>query len=202
MRLYFLVVTMLVTTIFYSMEVLFINRHVNNRGKAVDRTPINEAIRAREVRLLDAEGEQVGVVSREEALAKAQELNLDLVCISPTASPPVCRIMDYGKYRYEQQRKQKESKKNQKMLVTKEIRLSPTIDEHDLETKAKQAEKFLSKGDKIKVSIRFRARAITHPGIGKDVMNRFAERMKDYATVEAGARLEGRSMHMLLAPIK
>lgn len=175
---------------------------MNNRGRSQDRTLINQAIRAQEVRLLDSEGAQLGVVSRDEALAKAQSENLDLVCISPNAAPPVCRIMDYGKYRYEQQRKQKEAKKNQKVLVTKEVRLSPTIDIHDFETKAKQAEKFLLKGDKVKVSIRFRARAITHSNIGKDVMNRFAERMSEIATVEANPRLEGRSMHMLLAPIK
>jgi translation initiation factor IF-3 len=193
----------MVTAIFYTiMEVLIINRSSNNRGKAQDRTLINQAIRAKEVRLLGNDGEQIGVVSRDEALAKAQETNLDLVCISPNAAPPVCRIMDYGKYRYEQQRKQREIKKNQKVLVTKEIRLSPTIDQHDFETKAKQAEKFLAKGDKIKVSIRFRARAITHSNIGRDVMLRFAERMQEFAVVESHARLEGRSMFMLLAPIK
>lgn len=179
--------------------------HINrqsNRGRSQDRTLINQAIRAKEVRLIDNEGNQIGVVSREEALDKATQANLDLVCISPNATPPVCRIMDYGKYRYEQQRKQREAKKNQKVLVTKEIRLSPTIDSHDFETKAKHAEKFLSKGDKVKVSIRFRARAITHSNIGKDVLDRFAERVSESGTVEARAKLEGRSMHMLLAPIK
>jgi len=183
------------------VEVAHINRQ-GNRGRSQDRTLINEAIRAKEVRLLDNEGEQVGIVSRDEALAKAVEQDLDLVCISPNASPPVCRIMDYGKYRYEQQQKQKESKKNQKILVTKEIRLSPTIDAHDFETKAKHAEKFLTKGDKVKISIRFRARAITHPDIGKDVLDRFAARLSEFGIVEAAPKLEGRSMHMLLAPIK
>lgn len=181
---------------------LNINRQ-SNRGKSQqDRTLINQAIRAKEVRLIDSEGAQVGVVSRDEALAKATAADLDLVCISPNASPPVCRIMDYGKYRYEQQRKQRESKKNQKVLVTKEIRLSPTIDSHDFETKAKHAEKFLTKGDKVKVSIRFRARAITHSNIGKDVLERFAERVHEFGTIETKPKLEGRSMHMLLAPIK
>lgn len=193
---------LLVTTIFYFLEVSNINRQSNNRGRTNDRTLINQAIRAKEVRLLDSEGEQLGVVSREVALDKAAEANLDLVCISPNAAPPVCRIMDYGKYRYEQQRKQREAKKNQKVLITKEIRLSPTIDAHDFETKAKHAEKFLDKGDKVKVSIRFRARAITHSNIGKDVLDRFAERVSEHGTVEANAKLEGRSMHMLLAPIK
>jgi translation initiation factor IF-3 len=183
------------------VEVSHINRQAN-RGRSQDRTLINEAIRAKEVRLLDSEGEQVGIVSRDEALAKAASQDLDLVCISPNASPPVCRIMDYGKYRYEQQQKQKESKKNQKILVTKEIRLSPTIDSHDFETKAKHAEKFLTKGDKVKISIRFRARAITHSNIGKDVLDRFAARLSEFGTVEAKPKLEGRSMHMLLAPIK
>jgi len=192
---------LLVTTIFLFLEVSHINRQ-SNRGRSQDRTLINQAIRAKEVRLIDNEGNQIGVVSREEALDKATQANLDLVCISPNATPPVCRIMDYGKYRYEQQRKQREAKKNQKVLVTKEIRLSPTIDSHDFETKAKHAEKFLSKGDKVKVSIRFRARAITHSNIGKDVLDRFAERVSESGTVEARAKLEGRSMHMLLAPIK
>ncbi|MGL5042290.1 MAG: translation initiation factor IF-3 [Culicoidibacterales bacterium] len=163
---------------------------------------MNQAIRAKEVRVIGADGEQIGVISREEALKLSTTANLDLVCISPNAAPPVCRIMDYGKFRYEQQRKQREARKNQKVLITKEVRLSPTIDAHDFETKANQTEKFLAKGDKVKVSIRFRARAITHSNIGKDVMNRFAERMSEFATVESGARLEGRSMHMLLAPIK
>jgi len=183
------------------VEVLHINRQVN-RGRSQDRTLINEAIRAKEVRLLDNEGEQVGILSTDEARAKAAQMDLDLVCISPNASPPVCRIMDYGKYRYEQQRKQKESKKNQKILVTKEIRLSPTIDSHDFETKVKHAEKFLNKGDKVKISIRFRARAITHSNIGKDVLERFAARLSEVAIVEAKPKLEGRSMHMLLAPVK
>jgi len=183
------------------VEVSHINRQAN-RGRSQDRTLINEAIRAKEVRLLDSEGEQVGIVSRADALAKAADADLDLVCISPNASPPVCRIMDYGKYRYEQQQKQKESKKNQKILVTKEIRLSPTIDSHDFETKAKHAEKFLNKGDKVKISIRFRARAITHSNIGRDVLTRFAERVSEVGIVEAQPKLEGRSMHMLLAPIK
>ena len=181
----------------------YINRS-NNRGKSnnKDRTLINQAIRAKEVRLLDAEGNQVGVVSREEALAKAEQSTLDLVCISPNATPPVCKIMDYGKFKYEQQRKQRDARKNQKVLVTKEIRLSPTIDGHDFETKAKQAAKFLEKGDKVKVSIRFRARAITHSEIGRDVLDKFAERLAEISNVESRAKLEGRSMHMLLAPIK
>lgn len=182
---------------------LTINKPTNNRGRSqADKTLINQAIRAREVRVTKDSGEQLGIMSRDEALKLAQDANLDLVCVSPNAAPPVCRIMDYGKYRYEQQRKQREARKNQKVLVTKEIRLSPTIDVHDFTTKAKQAEKFLSKGEKVKVSIRFKGRAITHTSIGKGVMDRFAEEMSEHATVEAGAKLEGRSMHMLLAPIK
>ena len=179
----------------------FINRQ-SNRKQTTNKTLINQDIRAKEVRLIGNDGEQIGVVSRDEALRRAQTAELDLVCISPNAAPPVCRIMDYGKYRYEQQRRQRESKKNQKILVTKEVRLSPTIDEHDFETKAKQTEKFLDKGDKVKVSIRFRARAITHSHIGKGVLDRFAERVSEFGTVESQAKLEGRSMHMLLAPIK
>lgn len=181
-----------------------ISKQGNYRGKQnnKNRTLINEAIRASEVRLLDSDGEQVGIVSRDEALAKAEAAQLDLVMISPNAAPPVCKIMDFGKFKYEQQRKQREAKKNQKVLVTKEIRLSPTIDGHDFETKAKQAEKFLQKGDKVKVSIRFRARAITHSEIGRDVLDRFAERLEEVGSVESRARLEGRSMHMLIGPIK
>ena len=161
---------------------------------------INEEIRAREVRVIAGEGEQLGIMSGRDALQLAQERHLDLVEIAPTAKPPVCRIMDYGKYRYEQQKRDKEARKKQKVVNIKEVRLSPTIDTNDFNTKMKNARKFLSKGDKVKVSIRFKGRAITHKDIGRDVLNRFAEATEDVATVESKAKMDGRSMFLMLAP--
>ena len=130
---------------------------------------VNEKIRAREVRLIDSNGEQLGVKSRQEALEIAQKRNLDLVLVAPNAKPPVCRIMDYGKYRYEQQKKEKEARKKQKVINIKEVRFTPGIGDHDFETKLKNARKFLEKGDKLKASVRFRGRAITHKELGQDV---------------------------------
>ncbi|MBB5172701.1 translation initiation factor IF-3 [Texcoconibacillus texcoconensis] len=161
---------------------------------------INEDIRAREVRVIGPDGDQAGVKSKQEALQMAENANLDLVLVAPNAKPPVCRIMDYGKYRYEQQKKEKEARKNQKTINVKEVRLSPNIEEHDFNTKLRNARKFLNKGDKVKASIRFRGRAITHSGIGKDVLERLAEECKDIATVEAKPKMEGRSMFLMLAP--
>jgi translation initiation factor IF-3 len=161
---------------------------------------VNEGIRAREVRLIGANGEQVGVKSRQEALEIAANVNLDLVLVAPNAKPPVCRVMDYGKYRYEQQKKDKEARKNQKIINLKEIRLSPTIEEHDFNTKLRNARKFLEKGDKVKASIRFRGRAITHSGIGRDVLERLAKDCEDIAAIESRPKMEGRSMFLVLAP--
>lgn len=161
---------------------------------------VNENIRAREVRLIDANGDQLGIKSRQEALEIAETRNLDLVLVAPKAKPPVCRIMDYGKYRFEQQKKDKEARKKQKVINVKEVRLSPGIEEHDFNTKLRNARKFLEKGDKVKVSIRFRGRAITHKELGQKVLERFAEACKDIATVEQRAKMEGRSMFMMLAP--
>ena len=161
---------------------------------------VNENIRAREVRLIDANGDQLGIKSRQEALEIAETRNLDLVLVAPNAKPPVCRIMDYGKYRFEQQKKEKEARKKQKVINVKEVRLSPSIEEHDFNTKLRNARKFLEKGDKVKVSIRFRGRAITHKELGQKVLERFAEACKDIATVEQRAKMEGRSMFMMLAP--
>lgn len=161
---------------------------------------VNENIRAREVRLIDANGDQLGIKSRQEALEIAETRNLDLVLVAPKAKPPVCRIMDYGKYRFEQQKKDKEARKKQKVINVKEVRLSPGIEEHDFNTKLRNARKFLDKGDKVKVSIRFRGRAITHKELGQKVLERFAEACKDIATVEQRAKMEGRSMFMMLAP--
>ncbi|GIP65425.1 translation initiation factor IF-3 [Virgibacillus pantothenticus] len=162
---------------------------------------VNEKIRAREVRLIDANGDQLGVKSRQEALEIAQKRNLDLVLVAPNAKPPVCRIMDYGKYRFEQQKKEKEARKKQKVINVKEVRFTPGIGDHDFETKLKNARKFLEKGDKVKAAVRFRGRAITHKELGREVLDRFAEEVKDIATVETKPKMEGRNMFMMLAPV-
>ncbi|WEG13918.1 translation initiation factor IF-3 [Pullulanibacillus sp. KACC 23026] len=161
---------------------------------------VNEAIRAKQVRLVGQNGDQIGIVSKQEALEMAQNANLDLVMVAANAKPPVCRIMDYGKYRYEQQKKDKEARKNQKIINLKEIRLSPTIEEHDFNTKLRNAIKFLSKGDKVKASIRFRGRAITHSEIGRTVLERLAKECAEVGTIESHPKMEGRSMFLVLAP--
>ncbi len=166
-----------------------------------DNVNINEKIRAREVRLIDVNGEQLGVKSRNEALDIAANANLDLVMVAPNAKPPVCRIMDYGKYRYEQQKKDKEARKNQTTIKIKEVRLSPGIEEHDFNTKLRNARKFLTKGDKVKASVRFRGRAITHKELGQDVLERMAEECKDVAQIETRPKMEGRNMFMMLTPL-
>ncbi len=163
---------------------------------------INEEIRDKEVRLIDSDGNQLGVFSAEEALKKALAQDLDLVKIAPNAQPPVCKIMDFGKYRFEQAKREKEARKSQKTIDIKEIRLGLNIDVHDFNTKAKQASKFVKNGDKVKVSIRFRGREMGHPEIGLDTMSRFAEACAEFATVEKPAKLEGRNMLMFLAPKK
>ena len=161
---------------------------------------INENIKFKEVRVITADGSQLGIVSVAKALEEAYAADLDLVCISPNAQPPVCKIMDYGKYRFEQAKREKEAKKNQKVMDVKEVRLGLSIDVHDFETKGKHAIRFLQDGDKVKVSIRFRGRELGHPEIGLETMNRFAEFCKDYCSVEKPAKMEGRNMLMFLAP--
>jgi|SRR5699024_6037441 len=161
---------------------------------------VNETIRAREVRLIDANGDQLGVKTRQEALEIAAKRNLDLVLVAPGAKPPVCRIMDYGKYRYEQQKKEKEARKKQRVINVKEVRLSPGIGDHDFETKLRNARKFIEKGDKVKASVRFRGRAITHKELGQEVLERLAKEVADIATIESKAKMEGRQMFMMLAP--
>lgn len=161
---------------------------------------INEEIKDREVRLIDENGGQQGVVTLDVAMRMAEEAGLDLVKIAPTAVPPVCKIMDYGKYRFEQGKREKEQRKNQKVIEIKEIRLSATIDQHDMEVKAKACVKFLSNGDKVKVSIRFRGRQAKHGDIGLDVMDTFYEMVKDNAAMDRPAKQEGRNMFMILAP--
>lgn len=161
---------------------------------------INEEIRAKEVRLIGPESEQLGIKPFREALQIAQEANLDLVNVAPTAKPPVCRIMDYGKFRYETQKKEKEARKNQKVVDLKEVRFSATIDEHDFQTKLRNVLKFIQDGDKVKCSVRFRGREITHASIGQRVLERVATEAESICTVERRPKLEGRSMIMILAP--
>ncbi|GEK28574.1 translation initiation factor IF-3 [Furfurilactobacillus siliginis] len=163
-------------------------------------TLVNDAIRAREVRLIAANGDQLGVKLTSEAQQLADDANLDLVLVAAKSKPPVARIMDYGKYRFEQQKKQREARKNQKTVEMKEIRLSPTIDDNDFNTKLKNAQKFLSKGNKVRVSIRFRGRAITHKEIGREVLNKMAAATKEIADVQQHAKMDGRSMFLVLSP--
>jgi translation initiation factor IF-3 len=159
---------------------------------------INEQIRDKEVRLIGEDGEQLGIMSSKDALKLAKEANLDLVKIAPTAKPPVCKIIDYGKYRYEMARKEKEAKKKQKVTDVKEIRLSPNIDDNDLNTKANQARKFLTHGDKVKVALRFRGREMAHTASSKVILDNFFAKLEDIAVIEKPAKLEGRSMIMFL----
>lgn len=165
-----------------------------------DELLINEEIRHKEVRLIDDKGNQQGVVALDVAMRMAEEAELDLVEIAPQATPPVCKIMDYGKYRFEQGKREKEQRKNQKVVELKEIRLSATIDVHDMEVKSKACTRFLQNGDKVKVSIRFRGRQARHGGIGLDVMNTFYEMVKDNAAIDRPAKQEGRNMFMILTP--
>ena len=160
---------------------------------------INEQIRDREVRLIGENGEQLGIMSAKDAYKLAKEAELDLVKIAPTAKPPVCKIIDYGKYRYELARKEKEAKKKQKVIEIKEVRLSPNIDENDLNTKMNNARKFLEKGNKVKVTLRFRGREMAHMASSRHVLDDFAELLADVATVEKAPKIEGRSMTMFLS---
>lgn len=161
---------------------------------------INEQIRDREVRLIDVNGEQLGVMSAKEAQKIAYDRQLDLVKIAPQAKPPVCKIMDYGKYKYEASKKEREARKNQKVVNIKEVRLSPTIEEHDLNVKKKNAEKFIANGDKVKVSIRFRGRQLSHTSLGQEIMDRFARDLEGIAVIEKRPKLEGKNMIMIIAP--
>ncbi|MGQ9548433.1 MAG: translation initiation factor IF-3 [Roseiflexus sp.] len=165
-----------------------------------DRLRINNRIRAREVRLIDENGAQVGIVPIRDALSMAEERGLDLVEVAPNAVPPVCRILDYGKFRYEQSKKEREARKNQKQVEVKQIRLEPKTDEHDLEVKAKQARRFLLEGDKVKFNLRFRGREIFHQEIGMDMLERMAEELRDISVVEQRPTMEGRVLTLLLAP--
>ncbi|MGI6558672.1 MAG: translation initiation factor IF-3 [Limnochordia bacterium] len=161
---------------------------------------INGQIKAREIRVISPDGKQLGVMPLREGLRLAAERNMDLVEVAPTARPPVCRIMDYGKYRYEQSKRDREAKKRQKVISVKEVRMSPKIDEHDFQVKARNAERFLKDGDKVKVSVRFRGREIVHAELADKRLGELAGLVRDYGVVESPPKLEGRHMVMILAP--
>ena len=188
---------------FYPLFLCFIT--INNkldlnlwRCLVISEIMINEQIRDKEVRVIGEDGEQLGVMSSREALNMAREADLDLIKIAPTAKPPVCKIADYGKYKYEQVRREKAAKKRQKVTEVKEIRLTPNIDVNDLNTKANQARKFIEKGDRVKVALRFRGREMAHMATSKGILDTFFEKLEDVAMIEKPAKLEGRSMIMFL----
>ena len=168
------------------------------RCKTISEVMINEQIRDKEIRLIGEDGEQLGIMSAKEALKLAEEANLDLVKIAPNAKPPVCRIVDYGKFKYEQAKREKEAKKKQKVTEVKEIRLSPNIDTNDLNTKANQARKFITKGDKVKVSLRFRGREMAHMNAGKEIFDEFMKLLEDVAVLDKPMKQEGRSIVIFL----
>ena len=171
------------------------------KPKPVDRTNINQFIRAKEVRVIDPEGKQVGVVSITEALKSAAEFGLDLVEISPNANPPVCKIMDYGRYKYEQTKKKQEAKKKQTTFQLKEIKVRPNTDDHDLQVKIGYIKKFIDKKDKVKVTVMFRGREITLSQLGRDMLAKIAEETADVAVVEQYPKFEGRTLMMVLSPL-
>jgi translation initiation factor IF-3 len=171
----------------------------NRRWQIIKDLYINEQIKAREVRVISPAGEQLGIMSLSEALKTARTHNLDLVNVAPQASPPVCKIMDYGRFKYEQSKRDKEARKNQKIVTIKEVKLRPNIEDHDFQVKSKNARKFLQNGDKVKVTIMFRGREITHPELGRKLCDKIAADLADIANVENPARLEGRNMIMFLA---
>ncbi|MBR1601618.1 MAG: translation initiation factor IF-3 [Alphaproteobacteria bacterium] len=167
-----------------------------------DEVLINENIKAKQVRLIDADNENRGIVSIKEALAVAEEAGLDLIEISPQANPPVCKVLDYGKYRYEQQKKKNEAKKNQKVVEIKELKLRPVIETHDYEVKMKQAKKFLEQGNKVKFTMRFKGRELSANDMGKQIMSQIIEDLENCAKVDSEMKLEGRQMMMILSPLK
>ena len=154
------------------------------------------------MRVISADGEQLGIMSRDEALSLAEQKNLDLVCIAPKAEPPVCKILDYGKFKYDQQKKEKEAKKKQQTVEVKEVQLSCRIDTHDFETKANRAIKFLQEGNKVRVSLRFKGREIAHQELGRDMLARFEEAVSEFGTVDKKPVLDGRQLTMFIAPVK
>ena len=165
-----------------------------------DSLRINEEIHIREVRVTSATGEQLGIMPTREALRLAEEQHLDLVEVAPKAKPPVCRIMDFGKYRYEQQKREKEARKKQKIITIKEVKLRPNIEQHDFDVKLKNALRFVEEGNKVKVTIMFRGRELSHPELGREVLDRVAAELKDVVSIERDAKIEGRNMIMILSP--
>ena len=184
--------------ILYERFFYFHNIYLDREDKTIADLMINEQIRDKEVRVIGANNEQLGIMSIEEARKLAEEAGVDLVKIAPNAAPPVCRIIDYGKFRYEQARKEKEARKKQKVIEIKEIRMSPNIDTNDLNTKIGAARKFLSKGDRVKVTLRFRGREMAHMNNSKYILDDFAEALADIAVVEKAPKVEGRSLTMFL----
>lgn len=172
----------------------------NSEVRAIKELQINSEIREREVRLIDVDGTQLGVVPTRKALDIAAERKLDLVNVAPTAKPVVCKILDYGKYKYELAKKEKEARKNQRTINVKEIRMTPNIDTHDLDVKARRAMEFLKDGDKVKVSVRFRGRELGHTELGREVLDQFTEMVSEVSSVEKKPVLEGRHMVMFLSP--
>ncbi|MBR5329036.1 MAG: translation initiation factor IF-3 [Firmicutes bacterium] len=184
----------------FSSAFLFVNSLWRCITIAFKDLRINEQIRVPQVRLIDADGTQLDIMATKDAQRISAERGLDLVEIAPQAKPPVCKIMDYGKYRFDQIKREKETKKNQKVVEIKEVKLRPNIEDHDFETKARNGEKFLKSGNKVKVTIMFRGREITHPELGKELCERMAERLADVSSVEKAAKVEGRNMTMILVP--
>lgn len=185
----------------YAARFYFFEKEIRRWISISKDTPrINDEIRAREVRLTSPQGEQLGIVPLKEALRRAEELHLDLVEVAPQAKPPVCRIMDFGKFRYEQQKREKETKKKQKVITVKEVKLRPNIEEHDFNVKLKNAQRFIEDGDKVKVTIMFRGRELSHPDLGRQLLTKMADLMKDYVNVERMPKLEGKNMIMILSP--
>ncbi|SHK27036.1 bacterial translation initiation factor 3 (bIF-3) [Caminicella sporogenes DSM 14501] len=183
------------TFVFYFYVFIFIRRWTT-----IKKVEINEQIRDREVRLIGPDGEQIGIMSSKEALKIAEEKKLDLVKIAPGANPPVCKLMDYGKYKYEQAKREKEARKKQKTITVKEVRLSLNIEDHDLNTKAKKAIKFLKNGDKVKVTLRFKGRELGHTQLGVDVLNKFFSIVEEVGVMEKKPKMEGRNMVMFISP--
>lgn len=185
-------------SIHFLYATIYLNSNLR-RCRVISEIIINEQIRDKEIRVIGENGEQLGIMSPRDAMNIAKESNLDLIKIAPKAKPPVCKIIDYGKYKYEIAKREKDAKKKQKTIDVKEVRLSPNIDEHDLNTKANHAKKFLSKGDRVKVALRFRGREMAHRSNGMDIMNDFYKKVEDVATIDKPAKMEGRNMIMFLS---
>lgn len=185
------------------MSLLFFTTHgggIINKQRKGSEDIVNDAIRCKEMLVITEKGEKLGVLSNAKAQAEAEDRGLDLVLVSPDSNPPVAKIMDYSRFRFEQQKKLKEMKKNQKVVVVQEIQLSPTIETHDFETKARKAQSILEKGNKVKISLRFKGRMIMHQDLGKEVIERFVERLAECSTLESPIRLDGRTLFAVIAP--